>query len=161
MDPRLAPLADLLHLNTRLLHNCLQDVDDTLARRRPTVDTNHLAFLTAHLADARHFLASVLGVPLDNPLGQQLEYGKTLDEVGDLPPLAELIAAWDRISAHLAAQLPGIPPSRLDADSGLRFPVQDRSVLGAVAFLVQHDSYHIGQMAGLRRQLGLGAMSYR
>jgi len=161
MDPRLAPLANILDLNTRLLRNCLDGVDDVVARQRPTSDTNHLAFLTAHLADARHFLASTLGVPLENPLAAQLEYGKTLDEVGDLPPLSELVAVWDRVSAHLAGQIPGIVASRLDADSGLRFPVQDRTVLGAVAFLVQHDSYHIGQMAFLRRELGLQAMSYR
>jgi uncharacterized damage-inducible protein DinB len=161
MDPRLAPLADVLHLNTRLLRNSLDGVDDALARQRVVPGTNHLAFLTAHLADARHFLASTLGVPLENPLAAQLQYGKTLDEVGELPPLAELVAAWDRVSAHLADKAPGIGASRLDADSGLRFPVQDRTVLGAVAFLVQHDSYHIGQMAFLRRQLGLQAMSYR
>jgi len=161
MDPRLAPLADLLNLNTRLLRNCLDGVDDAVARHRPTAGTNHLAFLTAHLVDARHFLATTLGVPLENPLAAQLEYGKTLDEVGELPPLADLVAGWERVSAHLASQLSGVTSSRLDADSGLRFPVQDRSVLGAVAFLVQHDSYHIGQMALLRRQLGLAAMSYK
>lgn len=161
MDPRLAPLADLLRLNTRLLHNCLEDVDDTMARQRPTADTNHLAFLTAHVADARHFLAATLGVPLENPLSQQLEYGKTLDEIGELPPLSALVAAWDRVSAHLAERMPTITASTLDAHSGLRFPVEDRTVLGAVAFLVQHDSYHIGQMALLRRQLGRKAMSYR
>lgn len=160
MDPRLAPLADVLDLNTRLLRNCLDGVDDALARRRPTAGTNHLAFVTAHLADARHFLASSLGVPLDNPLAF-LEYGKTLDEVGELPPLAELVAAWDRISAHLAERMPQVTTAKLNADSGLRFPVRDRSVLGAVAFLVQHDSYHIGQMAFLRRQLGQNAMSYK
>jgi uncharacterized damage-inducible protein DinB len=32
--------------------------------------------------------------------------------------------------------------------------------LGLVAFLVQHDSYHLGQVAFLRRQLGHPAMSY-
>jgi uncharacterized damage-inducible protein DinB len=161
MDPRLAPLADVLSLNTRLLHNCLDGVDDVLARQRPSRDTNHLAFLTAHLADARHFLAATLGVPLENPLASQLEYGKTLDEVGDLPPLGDLTAAWDRVSAHLADRMADLTASRLDADSGLRFPVRDRSVLGAASFLVQHDSYHIGQMAFLRRQLGLTPMSYR
>jgi len=30
-----------------------------------------------------------------------------------------------------------------------------------LTFLVQHDSYHVGQMAFLRRQLGKSAMTYR
>jgi uncharacterized damage-inducible protein DinB len=160
MDPRLAPLAAILDLNTQLLKNCLEGVDDVLARRRPTPDTNHLAFLTAHLADARHFLASTLGLPLDNPLAH-LEYGKTLDEIGELPPLAELVSAWETISAHLARAMPALSAAKLDASSGLRFPVADQSVLGAVSFLVQHDSYHVGQMALIRRELGLKAMTYK
>ena len=35
------------------------------------------------------------------------------------------------------------------------------AVLGAVAFLLQHDSYHVGQLALLRKHFGLGAMRYR
>ena len=32
--------------------------------------------------------------------------------------------------------------------------------LALIAFLMQHDSYHIGQVAFLRRQLGKPAMVY-
>ncbi|MBS1241632.1 MAG: hypothetical protein H6R40_1059 [Gemmatimonadetes bacterium] len=161
MDPRLAPLAHTLHLNTRLLENCLAGVDDAQALRRVTPETNSMAFLVAHLADARHFLAGVLGTPLENPLAEILEYGKSQDEIGELPPLGELLAIWRRIGAHLDDTLPSIGAGRLDAESGLRFPIGDRTTLGSVAFLVQHDSYHLGQVSLLRRAFGLPAMSYR
>ena len=161
MDPRLAPLADTLHLNTRLLTNCLAGVDDALALRRITPVTNSMAFLVAHLTDARHFLADFLGAPLANPLTGVLEYGKGQDDIGELPPLADLLAAWHGISAHLVEVLPAVGAERLDAASGLRFPIEDRSLLGSVAFLVQHDSYHLGQLSLLRRAFGLPAMSYK
>jgi uncharacterized damage-inducible protein DinB len=38
--------------------------------------------------------------------------------------------------------------------------VPDTSRLGLIAFLTQHDSYHIGQLAFLRRQLGRSPMAY-
>jgi hypothetical protein len=41
-----------------------------------------------------------------------------------------------------------------------RFPLGDSTELGLMAFLVQHDSYHIGQLGFLRRQLGKPAMAY-
>ena len=41
-----------------------------------------------------------------------------------------------------------------------RFPLEDTSELGLIGFLTQHDSYRIGQMAFLRRQLGRPAMAY-
>ena len=33
-------------------------------------------------------------------------------------------------------------------------------ILGMLVFLVQHDSYHIGQLSLLRKYAGLAAMSY-
>ena len=41
-----------------------------------------------------------------------------------------------------------------------RFPLGDSTELGLLAFLVQHDSYHVGQMGFIRRQLGKPAMAY-
>jgi uncharacterized damage-inducible protein DinB len=161
MDPRLQPLANTLDLNTRLVLNCLSGVDDALALRRITPASNSMAFLLAHLTDARHFLAGLLGAPLANPLQSILEYGKGQDDIGPLPPLAELLEAWRTIAAHLADALPQVGADRLDAESSVRFPVADRTVLGTTAFLVQHDSYHLGQLALLRRALGLPAMSYK
>ena len=59
-------------------------------------------------------------------------------------------------------------PSDLQVDPALRafvadelLPGVDRTRLGALTFLVQHDSYHIGQLALLRKPAGLPAMSYR
>jgi hypothetical protein len=39
--------------------------------------------------------------------------------------------------------------------------VGDRTLLGALAFLAQHESYHVGQLALLRKYAGLPAMRYR
>jgi len=41
-----------------------------------------------------------------------------------------------------------------------RFPISDTTALGMITFLTQHDSYHIGQVGFLRRQLGKPAMTY-
>jgi uncharacterized damage-inducible protein DinB len=53
-----------------------------------------------------------------------------------------------------------VSAAELDAEAPYQFPISDPSVLGMTAFLVQHESYHIGQMAFLRKQLGLEAMAY-
>jgi uncharacterized damage-inducible protein DinB len=76
-----------------------------------------------------------------------------------MPPVGELAGAWEAISAHLAVQVERIDTAQL-AQQGQRFPGSDGTVLGALSFLAQHDSYHLGQVALLRRQLGLPAMGY-
>ena len=39
-------------------------------------------------------------------------------------------------------------------------PIDDTSVLGLLGFMVQHDSYHLGQLSLLRKHCGLPAMAY-
>jgi uncharacterized damage-inducible protein DinB len=159
MHPSVTPIAAVLRLNTELLLNCLEGLDDQAARRRGTPQTNSIAFLVAHLLDARHFIASVIGAPLPSPLPPALAKARSLDEVGEMPPLGELVRAWEAISAHLAVEVERLDTAQL-ARGGQRFPGSDGTVLGALAFLAQHDSYHLGQVALLRRHLGLRAMSY-
>ena len=160
MDPRAAPLANLLRLNAHLVRNCLADVTDAQAGARPLPALNGMAFLLAHLIDARHSLLELLGGAADNPLAPYLAGARSLDEVRALPPLAELLDAWAAIDAALAERLPAVTSSALDAPASPGVPGDDPSVLGALAFLVQHDSYHLGQLAMLRRAHGLPAMRY-
>jgi uncharacterized damage-inducible protein DinB len=159
MHPSVAPLALVLRLNTELFLNCLTGLDDASAVRRVTERTNSIAFLATHLVDTRHYTAGVLGAPLPSPLPPAVARARSLDEAGPLPCLADLAAAWEAVSAHLAVRVERLDTAFLAQPAGA-FPGSDGTVLGALAFLVQHESYHIGQMALLRRQVGLPAMSY-
>jgi len=155
-----APLVEILRLNTDLLHNALDGVSDADAGRR-IAGTNPAAFLAAHLVDARHFLAGLLGAPLADPFGDALRDVRSADDVKVLPPLAEILSAWDAIASHVDGALRAATADQLAARSPQAFPVGDPSLGAGIAFLMQHESYHIGQMALLRRQLGYPAMTYR
>jgi uncharacterized damage-inducible protein DinB len=160
MNLRLAPLAEILRLNTRLLRNCLDGMSEAQAGARPSGATNSAAFVAAHVADARFFLLSVIGAPRPSPLAAYLEGARGIEDLERCPPLAEILAAWAEASDALSERLAAVTDAELDAPSPSRFPVDDRTVLGAVAFLVQHDSYHVGQLALLRKHAGLPAMRY-
>jgi uncharacterized damage-inducible protein DinB len=160
MEPQVAPLAALYDLNTDLLLNCLDDLTDSEARQRLAAGGNSVAFLASHLVDSRHFLVTRLGQPLPNPLGRYLADVRSIEEIRDLPALDEVRAAWIEVSAHLQNVLDGLTPDQLKEANVHRFPLADRSRLGMIAFLIQHDSYHLGQVAFLRRQLGKPPMSY-
>ena len=160
MDPRVAPLAEILRLNTRLFRNCLDGMSEGQASARPSGVTNSAAFVAAHVADARFFLLAVIGAPRPSPLAGYLEGARSIEELERCPPLALTLAAWAEASDALRDRLAAVSAAELDAPSATRFPVDDRTVLGAVAFLVQHDSYHVGQLALLRKHAGLPAMRY-
>ena len=155
----LAPHA-LLVLNTRLFLNCLDGLDDETAQRRIDDRTNSAAFLGAHLVDSRFFFARTLGGEVESPFAAALDSARTIDEVVALPLVADVRREWQRSMELLQERLAALTDSELAARAPVEFPVPDPSVLGMIAFMVQHDSYHIGQLALLRKYYGLPAMRY-
>ena len=160
MDARVAPLAEILELNTRLYRNCLAGLSDEQANARPSDSTNSAAFIAAHLADSRFFLLRALGVECASPLGRHLDGKRGIAELDAPLPLEEVHAAWTAAADALRERLSTLSATDLDAAATARFPVSDRTVLGVLTFLVQHDSYHVGQLAMLRKFGGLPAMKY-
>jgi uncharacterized damage-inducible protein DinB len=160
MNPAVAPLAAILELNTDLLLNCLDGLSEEEVQHRLQGSGNSLAFLIAHLTDTRHFLAGRLKRPLPNPLAPLLADARGIDDIRGWPPIEELRSAWRAISAHLAATLPALTDEELNEPNVHRFPMADSTRLSLLAFLTQHDSYHVGQAGFLRRQMGKPAMAY-
>ncbi len=160
MEDRVAPLAAIFELNTDLLLNCLEGVSDAEAQQCLAGGGNSIAFLAAHLTDTRHFLVKRLGNPLPNPLTRYLADAQGIADIREWPALSEIRAGWLAVSAHLQATLGKLTAGDLSQSDIHRFPVSDTTKVGMITFLAQHDSYHVGQMGFLRRQLGKPAMTY-
>ena len=160
MDARIAPLAGILRINTRLFRNCLEDLTEEQGRLRPSETTNHATFVAAHLVESRYYTLKILGAGIPCPLERYLGEWRGIDEITEWPTHEEIRAAWADVSAALETRLANITAEALDAPSGTRMPIEDTSVLGLFAFMVQHDSYHVGQLSLLRKHVGLPAMSY-
>jgi uncharacterized damage-inducible protein DinB len=162
MNPAVRPLVQTLDLNTRLLLNALDGVDEEAARKRPNDRTNHILFLACHLVDARHFLARSLGLASESPFKGVLDEAEGLDDVKAFPALDQVREAWKEIGERLRRHIAELEPPDLEKPAPHAFPIEGgESLLGCLAFLVQHDSYHLGQVALLRRYVGLEAMSYK
>lgn len=160
MDPLLVPLYEILNLNTALFENCLADLDDEAALRRPNAATNNFAFVAAHVVEARYFLASQIGVSEGKAFGGALDGVKSIEEIDRLPTLEDIEEHWDAISEQIGERFQTLNASELLASREPMFPVDDTTLLGGIAFLLQHESYHIGQMGLLRKFVGAEAMSY-
>ncbi len=162
MNPILRPLVSTLELNTRLLLNALDGIDEKAARIRPNDKTNHALFLACHLVDSRHYLARALGLASESPFKAMLQEAKGIDDVKEYPSLEDVRAAWVDVGGRLSRYIAELGVSDLEKPAPFAFPIEGgATLLGCLAFLVQHDSYHLGQVALLRRYLGLEAMSYK
>ena len=160
MNAALVPLHRTLELNTRLLLNALDGVDDELALKRPGESTNHIAFISCHLVESRHYLAGCAGCDTESPF-KQLENARRLEDVSHFPAVEEIRAAWSDIGGILGDRLPRLGETDLEAAVKYAFPIEGgESLLGCITFLVGHEAFHIGQIALLRRHFGLAALKY-
>ena len=151
----------ILNLNTRLFRNCLIDIDDVTAMKRMDDNTNPPAFIASHVLDARFFIAKKLKIDAVNPFDKILTDIQTIRDVKSLPPVREILKVREVVAQEIERKFVTITKSELYVSVSFNFPVDDKTLSGGIAFLLQHESYHIGQMAFLRRQLGLPAMSYK
>jgi hypothetical protein len=67
MHPSISPLASIFRLNTELVLNCIEDLDDRRAQARGEPPVNSIAFLVAHLSETRHLMAQLMGELLPSP----------------------------------------------------------------------------------------------
>ena len=155
----MSPLRSILRLNTRLFENCLAGMEDAQVARRGEGGTNSMAFIALHAADARYYLLGLLGGALENPFAR-FASARSQEDIAGLPGCAELRSAWRAVFAALDQRFAELGDEEWSRPSAASLPVEDATVAGATAFLLQHESYHIGQLALLRRQAGCAAMRY-
>ena len=160
MLPLLQASADTCRLNSRLLLACLDGMDDDAAQNVLVPGTNHVAFLALHLVDCRCLLLKMLGEPMKHPFGATYRDAKGIEDIEEFPTVDQLRTAWRETGRALRDALENMTEERLAAEPPYKFPVADKTFAGAVTFMSQHESYHVGQLAMLRKGLGLGPMSY-
>ena len=161
MHPSVEPLARTLALNSRLFLNCLRDVDDALAMQKPRGHANHIAFVAVHLVDSRYYIARQVGSPLECPFKEILEGKADADAIESYPSLSAVKEAWSEVSQDLALRLSEVDAETLATSPEFEFPIEGGDTkLGMLAFLTQHDSYHLGQLSLLRRCFDLEPMEY-
>jgi len=159
MNSVLLPLHTIVQLNTRLFRNCLADVPEDIAARCVAKGTNTILFVAVHLFDARIFMADTAGTVIAHPY-PEIAAAQRAQDIPAYPSLGDLVTQWTHVSTALVSCLELLSDEQLRAPSPRRFPVVDKSLLGALSFLIQHESYHIGQLSLLRRINGLSAMRY-
>jgi uncharacterized damage-inducible protein DinB len=133
---------------------------DEQAYLRPSGSCNSAVFVAAHLVESRYYILKILGVEGVNPLERYTGGWKSIEQISEWPALAAIQTAWTAVSDALGERLAAITPAELDAPLTTEMPLETRTTLGMLIFLVQHDSYHVGQLSLLRKYSGLAAMSY-
>jgi len=150
----------IFNLNTRLFLSALEGVTEEQAKERISDHNNPLNWLAVHTVWARYNIAALMGKPAENPYNGLFENFKPFDPNYKYATLAEAKAEWQKASELLKEALATVTEERLAADAPFKNPAGDQTVGGTIAFLAQHESYDVGQVAFLKKYFTKEAMSY-
>lgn len=161
MAKSIHPVKIIFDLNGRLFLNALEGVTEMQAKERLSDHNNPLNWLATHSVWARHNACMFLGKPAaKNPYLGMFENFKPFDPAFTYPALEEIKAEWQKATALLQEGLAAVSEEHLAAESPVKNPTGDFTNGGTIAFLAQHESYTIGQIAFLKKYLTKEAMKY-
>lgn len=154
------PVDSIFFLNTKLFSNCLEEVTNEIYLNRMDNNCSNIAFIACHILDARFYIAGLTGVEAVNPYKDIFDRIKSPEQVDLFPPSVKIEELWKEISAGIESKFKIITEGELLKEAPLQLPLTEKTIIGALTFFMQHESYHIGQIALLRKHYGLQAMKY-
>jgi uncharacterized protein YndB with AHSA1/START domain len=152
--PALAPIALMLKLNAGLIKSSLEGIADPDLWQRPTPRNNPMLWVFGHIVATRAKLLGALGDPLDTGWGDLFNRGATLQDDARYPARQEI----ERVHRDVSERLKTVFAAFTDADLARPAPALGlpgvKTVADQLAFFAFHESYHVGQLAYIRKSLG-------
>ena len=150
----------IFYLNELLFINALDGLTEVQIKERLSGHNNPISWIAAHTVWARYNTLMFLGQPAKNPFDTHFEGFKAYSDSIEYPLLETIKAEWHKASALLKEAFQAVSATQLAAESPVKSPMGDTTISGTIAFLAQHESYDIGQIAFLKKYYTGEAMKY-
>lgn len=153
--PSVKPVAFILAGNDGLADRTFIGVKPDDLWTRPTPHTNSMLWIYAHMAAVRARMLKVLGDDYDPGLGEAFGRGAQVQDASAYPSREKINEASREVNARLFAKLASVGDAELSRPAQGPRPPSAETVGEQLAFFALHDSYHVGQLAYVRKALGL------
>jgi uncharacterized damage-inducible protein DinB len=148
------PLALIFKLNNTLVARSLDGLSDEDVWRQPTGSGNPIAWLVGHLTETRAGMLAEMGAPFDYGWSRAFQRGSALQERAGYPTRAAIETAWKATHAAMRDAFARVTVERLAAPVSRRPVPAVETLEDLIAFCGFHESYHVGQVGFIRKQLG-------
>jgi uncharacterized protein YndB with AHSA1/START domain/uncharacterized damage-inducible protein DinB len=155
--PAVKPVAFIFATNDSLADRSFIGVKPEDLWKRPTPQTNSMLWVFAHMAAVRGRLLNLLGDNYDPGLGA-FGRGAEVQDPATYPSRDQINEASREVNARLFAKLATLTEADLAREASGPLPPNVRTVADRLAFMAMHDSYHVGQLAYVRKALGLAGV---
>ena len=153
--PSVAPVAFIFAVNDSLADRAFLGVAADDLWKRPTPDTNGMLWIYGHMAAVRARMLAALGEEYDPGLGNAFGRGAELQDAATYPSREKIGEASREVNRRLFAKFATLTDADLSKPAQGPRPNSVQTVGEQIAFFALHDSYHVGQLAYVRKALGL------
>ncbi|MFL5730782.1 MAG: DinB family protein [Cytophagaceae bacterium] len=144
----------------------LADISDEDGKKVIAQQTNSLEWLAGHLITGRYRNMMRLGVKIEPYQYMDKYINQTLPPPNAVafdtriyyPSLTESRAQWTSYAEIFLNALKNADETILKSDLTFQIPTGGKTIEDALAFIIMHESYHIGQMSIIRKFLGYKSM---
>jgi uncharacterized damage-inducible protein DinB len=156
-----APIATIFAINDGLVFQALEGLTQEELWRAPTDRNNPMLWIAGHVVETRATILRFLGEPADTGWGKLFDRGAppaTVADANRYPSRTDLELVMREITPRLHAKLASLDDEHLAGPARMQVP-GTRTVADELAFFALHDSYHVGQLAYVRKGLGYAGIA--
>lgn len=155
MSDLIRPVTDLFRFNSEMISIALADLSpEDASHRLKDGEGSSIAYLVGHICSSRYGLLQTLGAADSNPFKDLYGEGAGSRDGDAYPPPDELAAGWRDTADKLHAALDELTDKDALRDDEAGFPTPEKALRGRLAFILWHETYHLGQIGVLRTEKG-------
>lgn len=148
-----APIATIFSFNDNFVLRALEGLTHEELWRAPTSHNNTLLWVAGHVVQTRAMVLQMLGEPVETGWGNLFDRGSKIGDAKQYPSGPEVASVMRDVSPRLRAALSALSEEHLSRPASLPIP-GIKTLEDELAFFALHDSYHVGQLAYIRKGLG-------
>jgi hypothetical protein len=152
-----APIAMIFAVNDDLVFRALDGLTHEELCETPTDHSNPMFWVAGHVVQTRAQLLQQLGESVETGWGDIFNRGAALGETARYPSRDEIERVMRDVGPRLQAKLATLDEHQLARPASVKLPGA-KTMADQLAFFALHDSYHVGQMAYIRKALGYPAL---
>lgn len=162
LNNQMKTIVEQVKLHSVLFCNAILEISNEDAQRRLSNQTNHIAWLAGALVSGRYEIAAMLGIKQKETFAELFAGNKGIQGGVIYPHLNQLEKDWLSISPILTETLSSLTDEQTAtiASPFKEYYIIEDSFMGAITFIIDRESYIIGQIALLRKIFGYNAMEY-
>ena len=156
-----APIATIFAFNDGFVLPAMEGLTDAELWKAPTDRNNAILWIAGHVVQTRAMILQLLGEPVDTGWGKLFDRGAPAANVAGAdryPSRSEIERVMREITPRLHAKLASLDEKYLAGPARMQVP-GTKTMADELAFFALHESYHVGQLAYVRKGLGYAGLA--